>query len=199
MILNKKLFFVIAVLVCCVQNSSAQVGINTSTPHTSAALDVQSPTNNQGVLLPRMTTDQKNTIVNPAPGLLVYDTVLKCISQNAGTATAPMWVCLRSLELHTKSFYMPSIAVNASTTATNRTLNLYEEYKKQFSTPAAKSDQAPAVLPYFKSATDLYYYVTDYDKDVLNITNISNTGVVTYDVIKAAGYSSFMNVVFVVK
>lgn len=197
--LNKKLFCAIAILICCVQNFSAQVGINTSTPHTSAALDIQSPNNNQGVLLPRMTTSQKNAITSPASGLLVYDTNLKCISQNAGTSAAPVWVCLRTLELHTKSFYMPSIAVDASVTATNKTLNLYDEYKKQFSAPAAKSDTAPTSLPYFQSASDLYYYVTDYDKDVLKITKISDTGVVTYDVIKAATYNSFMNVVFVVK
>lgn len=177
----------------------SQVGINTITPHASSALDVQSPGNNQGVLLPRMTTIQKNAIANPAVGLLVYDTDRKCISQNAGTPASPLWVCLMALETHTKTFYMPSVAVDASTVVSNQTLDLYDEYKKQFGNPSAVSTGAPASLPYFPSATDLYYYVIQYDTAVLNITNISVSGVMTYDVIQAAGYNSFMNVVFVVK
>lgn len=199
MILGKRFFFIIAVMLLCVFPSFSQVGINTITPHASSALDVQSPGNNQGVLLPRMTTTQKNAIVNPAAGLLVYDTDRKCISQNAGTPASPLWVCLMALETHTKTFYMPSVAVDASTVVSNQTLDLYDEYKKQFGNPSAVSTGAPASLPYFPSATDLYYYVTQYDTAVLNITNISASGVMTYDVIQAAGYNSFMNVVFVVK
>ncbi len=46
------------------------VGINTTTPHASAALDVVSTT--QGVLVPRMTASQRGLISSPATGLLVY-------------------------------------------------------------------------------------------------------------------------------
>lgn len=199
MILNKILFCTVVLVLFCVQSIYSQVGINTTAPHTSAVLDVQSPSNNKGVLLPRMTQIQKNAIANPAPGLLVYDTTLKCISQNAGTPAAPVWVCLMDLANNTKSFYMPSVSVDASVVASNKTLDLYDEYKKQFNNPSAKSAGAPASLPYFPSAASLYYYVTDYDTNVLTINNISATGVVTYNVTKAAGYNSFMNVVFVVK
>lgn len=199
MILGKRSFYIIVLMLLFVSPLYSQVGINTITPHASSALDVQSPGNNQGVLLPRMTTIQKNAIANPAVGLLVYDTDRKCISQNAGTPASPLWVCLMALETHTKTFYMPSVAVDASTVVSNQTLDLYDEYKKQFGNPSAVSTGAPASLPYFPSATDLYYYVTQYDTAVLNITNISVSGVMTYDVIQAAGYNSFMNVVFVVK
>lgn len=199
MILGKRSFYIIVLMLLFVSPLYSQVGINTITPHASSALDVQSPGNNQGVLLPRMTTIQKNAIVNPAVGLLVYDTDRKCISQNAGTPASPLWVCLMALETHTKTFYMPSVAVDASTVVSNQTLDLYDEYKKQFGNPTAVSTGAPASLPYFPSATDLYCYVTQYDTAVLNITNISASGVMTYNVIQAAGYNSFMNVVFVVK
>jgi len=50
----------------------AQVGVGTSTPNASAALDVQSTT--KGFLLPRMTETQITAIVDPAEGLLVYCT-----------------------------------------------------------------------------------------------------------------------------
>ena len=50
----------------------AQVGINTSTPDASAALDVESTTG--GFLPPRMTQEQREAISNPANGLIVYQT-----------------------------------------------------------------------------------------------------------------------------
>ncbi len=57
--------------------SYSQVGINTSTPHPSAALDIQSGTDSKGLLVPRMTSTERSAIVNPAEGLLVYDTTLR--------------------------------------------------------------------------------------------------------------------------
>lgn len=50
----------------------AQVGINTTTPDSSAALDVVSTT--RGMLVPRLTLSQRSDIVNPANGLLIYQT-----------------------------------------------------------------------------------------------------------------------------
>ncbi len=55
----------------------AQVGINTTTPHASAALDIQYGANPKGLLAPRMTTAQRVAITAPAESLLVYDTDLK--------------------------------------------------------------------------------------------------------------------------
>lgn len=53
------------------------VGIGTTTPDASAALDVSSTT--QGTLITRMTTAQRRSITSPAPGLLVYDLDKKTI------------------------------------------------------------------------------------------------------------------------
>jgi hypothetical protein len=43
-----------------------------STPHASSILDVRST--DKGMLIPRVTSDQRLTIASPANGLLVYDT-----------------------------------------------------------------------------------------------------------------------------
>jgi hypothetical protein len=51
-----------------------QVGIGTNSPDSSAALEVTSPSNNKGVLLPRLTQTQRTGISSPASGLLVYQT-----------------------------------------------------------------------------------------------------------------------------
>lgn len=51
---------------------STSVGVNTATPDGSAALDVSSTVG--GVLLPRMTTTQRDAISSPANGLVIYNT-----------------------------------------------------------------------------------------------------------------------------
>lgn len=48
------------------------VGIGTTTPHSSAALEINN--NSKGLLIPTMTAAQRNTIISPAKGLMVYDT-----------------------------------------------------------------------------------------------------------------------------
>ena len=52
--------------------SYAQVGINTNTPDSSSALDIESTTG--GILIPRLTETQRDAISSPATGLMVYQT-----------------------------------------------------------------------------------------------------------------------------
>jgi uncharacterized protein (TIGR02145 family) len=52
--------------------SAQNIGIGTITPDSTAVLELQSTTS--GFLPPRMTYSQRNTIVNPAVGLIVYCT-----------------------------------------------------------------------------------------------------------------------------
>jgi trimeric autotransporter adhesin len=53
-------------------NNAQNIGIGTSSPENSAILDVKSAT--KGVLIPRMTSIQRNAISNPVKGLMVFDT-----------------------------------------------------------------------------------------------------------------------------
>ena len=55
-----------------VYNTSGEVGIGTSSPSASALLDVTST--NKGILIPRMTSSQKNAISSPTTGLLIFQT-----------------------------------------------------------------------------------------------------------------------------
>ena len=55
-----------------VLNANGQVGIGTNNPDSSSVLDLHST--NKGLLIPRVTTDQRNLIRLPAQGLLVFDT-----------------------------------------------------------------------------------------------------------------------------
>ncbi len=69
-----------------------QVGIGTASPHGSAMLDVESST--KGLLIPRMTTAQRDAIASPATGLMVYNTTLSCLQVNDGTEATPVWNCI---------------------------------------------------------------------------------------------------------
>ena len=78
---TKKL--IIAALLLVSMGSFAQVGIGTTTPNASAMLDVQSTT--KGLLLPRLTTTQRDAIATPAAGLQIYNTTTNCINFYNGT------------------------------------------------------------------------------------------------------------------
>lgn len=95
--LKKKaiLYFSIAILLFSA-NMFSQVGIGTTTPNASSALDITSKT--QGLLTPRMTTTQRLAIATPANSLLVYDETLKSFYYFDTTATpAPgKWIKINS-------------------------------------------------------------------------------------------------------
>jgi hypothetical protein len=50
----------------------SQIGIGTNVPSSSSELDISS--SNMGLLIPRMTTIQRNAIVSPSASMTVYDT-----------------------------------------------------------------------------------------------------------------------------
>jgi hypothetical protein len=59
-------------------NSFAQIGIGTETPNAAAILDITST--NRGLLLPRMTTTQRNAIASPVAGLTIYNSTSNCMN-----------------------------------------------------------------------------------------------------------------------
>lgn len=69
-----------------------QVEITKATENASAELEIVSPNNNTGVLIPTLTTAQMNAIASPSNALMVYNTDLKIFMYNAGTATSKLWV-----------------------------------------------------------------------------------------------------------
>ena len=72
----KKLIFLVAIISLHQQLMAQNVGIGTATPNSSAILDVSSTS--KGLLLPRMSTIQRNAIVNPAIGLSVFNIDDQC-------------------------------------------------------------------------------------------------------------------------
>ncbi len=67
-------------------SNSGNVGIGTINPDSSAALEIKST--EKGFLMPRMTSQQREAIVNPAPGLMIFNTDNNCIEMR----TPSNWV-----------------------------------------------------------------------------------------------------------
>ena len=67
-----KQFFTLLAAVVFTATTYAQVGIGTTEPNTSAALDITSTT--KGLLIPRMIAGDRTAIDTPATGLMVFQT-----------------------------------------------------------------------------------------------------------------------------
>ncbi|PZD78087.1 hypothetical protein DNG35_06870 [Mesonia sp. K7] len=162
-------------------------------------------------------------------GTLLDDTVIDLDVHNlalenlpTGTATDNMVVAdpttgdLKQVKQAPRTFYMPSVIFNTTTTGTGLQRNLYQEYVDQFQGNALNiahgqggysmpyngglvgSAGAPAQIDVY-AATELYYYITYYDETVFDNLSISASGVLTYDIIGTATDTSYMVIVFVVK
>jgi hypothetical protein len=83
MSLMKRMAVLVTLLAACQGMVAQNVGIGTTTPNTSAILDIQS--SNKGALFPRVTTAQRKAIASPEPGLMVFDTDKRTIMIFEGT------------------------------------------------------------------------------------------------------------------
>ena len=88
----KKCILLTGVFFIFFYTGKAQVGIGTTTPHESSVLDIES--SSKGVLIPRLSTANRDGISAPSVGLMIYNTTTNCIEVNNGTEAAPNWVCL---------------------------------------------------------------------------------------------------------
>jgi hypothetical protein len=93
----KQIFTFLAAVVLTA-STYAQVGIGTTDPNGSAALDITSTT--KGLLPPRMTTDERDLITSAAKGLIVFNTTLNTLQINEGDAATANWVSLSSADTH---------------------------------------------------------------------------------------------------
>ena len=76
---------IIALLFLATTTLHAQVGIGTATPNSAAALDINSTS--KGLLMPRLTTAQRDAI-SPVAGLVIYNTSVEKFQGYAGTGSS---------------------------------------------------------------------------------------------------------------
>lgn len=66
-----KFYVILGLIGFCFQGLAQNVGIGTASPHTSAQLEVSA--SNKGLLIPRMSSSNREGIMSPAKGLLIFD------------------------------------------------------------------------------------------------------------------------------
>ena len=156
----KKIFSITLLLLSIVTFS--QVGIGTTSPDASSVLHLSGA--NQGLLLPRLTTVQRNAstgILSPVGGIVIYDTTLNAVVislengkwKNATTGT----------EVTTTSGTTTSVGIVGigTTTVDNNTILDVVSTTKGILLPTATSDPT--------GVTGMMYYNTT--SDVVKIYN----------------------------
>ena len=214
-LLTMALFLLVSLVTTPMQ---AQVTIGTQeVPNPNALLDLKENAAGEatkGLLLPRVALD---SITSATPmsghvqGMVVFNTATSATSVTVSNRVSPGFYYNTGTQWeklmwgYVNWFYMPSIAISTSALTVgpdNETIDLYAEYKKQFEgsqTTFVASAGAPAAIPYIPAAGDLYYYVTYFADDVLDIIGITANGVMSYRVIGTATDCSYVNIVFVLK
>lgn len=73
----KSIFTILGAFLLCTSTCFAQVGIGTDTPNASSILELQST--DKGLLLPRLTTAERDLIASPVEGLTIYNTTTESL------------------------------------------------------------------------------------------------------------------------
>jgi len=86
----KNIFFTFLLLLSTI--SFSQVGIGTTSPDASSVLDITAT--DAGLLVPRLTTIQRDALSSPATGLLIFNTTTKSFQYNFGDGSSVDWYSL---------------------------------------------------------------------------------------------------------
>lgn len=224
----KKVILTIGIL-AGVSSTFAQVGrvgINTNDPKATLHIEAYNKDNNPGLIIPNVNNVNKDILngnEHVASTLVYYSggSDSAYINQDSNSTTENIdskkgfyyydgtdWQRI----IRKVQFYMPSIVM--PTTVNTHTINLYEEYMKQYGyvhnnvsnlgdtsipsdRPIASSANASPLKTYRKD--DLDYFVVYYDSNVFTNLSITKDGVLTYTVTdqsaKNISAQTFMNIV----
>ena len=97
--------FIIALFITTNSNAQVGIGVSTASINQSAQLDVVSTT--KGFLPPRMTTTERDAIVNPASGLVIFNTTTNSLEYKSSTG----WVLLTASTPTVIPVAMPTIQI----------------------------------------------------------------------------------------
>lgn len=141
----KRYFSILFIMPCMVMSVIAQgitIGSN-NPPDPSAVLDINSTS--AGLLIPRMTTVQRNAIANPAAGLQIYNLDVNCVQVYMPVSGWSDLAC-DCQSLPSSAFTFPNnIGINSPTTFTASTSGMTYSWTFQSGSPATSTSQNPSV------------------------------------------------------
>ena len=101
----KHLFLSFLLITTLVTHAQVGIGVSIANVKPSAQLEVLST--NKGFLPPRMTTSQRDSINNPATGLVLFNTTTNSLEYKSSTG----WVSLTTATLSTSAVFLPTIVI----------------------------------------------------------------------------------------
>lgn len=157
----KKTLYAIATLLAVMNGAvQAQVTIGSNNPpDPSAILDLQSQS--QGLLLPRLTTAQRNAIANPAHGLHIYNTTTNCVQVFFPQGWQDIKCDCQSSPSSQFTYSPNSPAINGNVTFTPTTSGLVYSWTFQSGSPSTSTSQNPVVVWSSAGTYDVTLTVTD--------------------------------------
>jgi hypothetical protein len=194
----------------------AQVGINTNSPN--ATLDVRSATTDfekpDGIIAPILSDEilisKDNAYDSNQKGALVYvDFITPGMSRSAKTILVnqigyyyfdgQVWQRLVTSNAAPNWFYMPSFNLDMSQLGIKQ-VNLYDEYLRQFTKNPSQgffsSNSDSEFVTQIYEADELEYIVSFYDSNYILIDEISEMGIMKYQVMDInPPLHSFINII----
>ena len=111
--MKNKILFLIAFTILFLGEAKAQIGIGTNTPDASAALEIKANGSAVGLLLPRLTTAQRDAnIKSPSAGLAIYNSTTNTLEL---AISGSLWVNV---------IYATTNAVSSGTTSSTGKLGI---------------------------------------------------------------------------
>ncbi len=105
-----------------VEIKAQNVGIGTNSPHPTAKLEIL--TNDSGLLIPRLTTTERDAIVSPADALMIFNLTTRCLEiYNANTNA---WVSIGCIDCQLPGNFVATAATG--TTSSSFTANWTSSY-----------------------------------------------------------------------
>ncbi len=101
----KHLFLSFLLITTLVTHAQVGIGVSIANVKPSAQLEVLST--NKGFLPPRMTATQRDSINNPATGLVLFNTTTNSLEYKSSTG----WVSLTTATLSTSAVFLPTIVI----------------------------------------------------------------------------------------
>ena len=186
------------------------------------AADGENVTTDKGLLLPRVklvAKDSLQPLINNASdtdereltGVIVYNVAeitgnetIRSMSEGLYMWNGNEWTMLGKTG-NPNFFYMPSFDLPLGTIGSTQSVDLYNEYARQFKYDAGRNPnfhngQGLTAVPGIYSRSDLYYVVLDYTPGVISNLQMDASGNLSYQVVSTTvPQEAYINIICVVK
>jgi hypothetical protein len=153
---SRKFFFIGLLLYGMTDLAQAQVGIGTTTPDASAALDITARGSVIGLLLPRLTTSQRDAAIkSPSAGLVIYNNTTNTLQVAISTSLwLDMATGVNSSAASGTTSSTGRIGIGTTSPNANAVLDVMSTTKGVLLPRSASDPTGTAGMVYYNTTTD---------------------------------------------